>query len=373
MTTAVGTVTSLFQAGLMLDVEPVIKFLDPMDVPLQGGMGASGETVLATDTADSWKIDWLDETSLSPRTILSAQAVTADTVITVRTGDRLRFQTDDILLINAEYVRVTGYGTTADTLLVSRAYGGSTAATATTSSDVVGVGMAALEGNDANAARAIDRVTRFNYSQIFQATVQVSGTSNAIRKYGLQTTEFNHQLARRIAEKAVEFEQALIYGVRAIDTNTQRRSMGGMIGYITTNVNTATTSLTEGTLLDMMQTTFDAGGNPNRVMAGSKQKRVMSAFTSSGTIDVARADGQRGLKVDTYISDFGQALLVLNRHMRVRDLLVFDREQATIKTLRAAQYQPLAKTGDSERGLVVMEKSLMFERERHAGRFINLT
>lgn len=374
LTPIAGNLTSSTNTGVMLDFEPLIQLLDPFDVPLQASIGTAGESALSSTGCFEIQVDWLDETTLTPRGTLGATAVTADTFVVVSTasGGRIRFQTDDLLLINGEYVRVTGYGTTAESLTVSRAYSG-TAAQHANASAIVGVGQVAIEGGDPSTARAIDRNRRFNYTQIFQAAVAVTGTSNAIRKYGLTGTEFDHQAGRRMQEKAVEFEQSLLYGVRTIDTSNSRRSMGGMVNFITTNVNTGTTSLTEPTLLDQMQACFDAGGSPNRIVSGAKQKRVISGFTTFGTIQVMRPDTQRGVVVNTYISDFGEALVVLDRWARVSDLFIFNRDQAEISVLRGMQMIPLAKTGDSDKAMVLHEKSLRFYRERHAARFSALT
>lgn len=375
ITPVTGTVTSSTNTGIMLDFEPLIQLLDPFDVPLQASIGTGGESALSSTGCFEIQVDWLDETTLTPRANLGALVATADGFVTISaaSGGRIKFQTDDVVLVNNEYLRVTGYGTTAESLTVVRAFAGSTAAQQANNSVVVGVGQAAVEGSDPAASRMVDRNRRFNYTQIFQAQVQVSGTSNAIRKYGLTGTEFDHQAGRRMSEKAVEFEQALLYGARFIDTTNSRRTMGGMANFITTNVNSTSTSLTESVLLDSLQATFDAGGSPNRIVCGARQKRVISAFTTFGTLQVMRPDTQRGVVVNTYISDFGECLVVLDRWCRVSDLFIFNRDQAEIAVLRGMQMMPLAKTGDSERAMILHEKSLRFYRERHASRFSALT
>jgi Family of unknown function (DUF5309) len=369
-----GTATTYdLTEGIYLDFESMIHVLSPFDVPFQGQFGADGRSVLSTDTCFEKKVEWHDEELLIPRSTVAVTTTGAATAIQVAPGDQLNFSVGDMILLKGEYLRVTGYGAT-DVINVTRTVAGVNA-TPTVGDVLVGVGTLLPEGGDPTAARAVDRTNRYNMTEIFGPyMVQVSGTENTIRKYGLEgTNEFDHQVANRIKEISVAFEQALINGTRLEDTTNKWRSMAGMLYYITTNVNSSTTTLTETALLDSMQAAFDQGGNPNIVASGSKNKRIISGFTSSGTLQVQRTDNQRGLMVDTFESDFGTVTCVLNRWFRVGDLIGFNRDQASICTLRPLGMEMLAKTGDSIKGQVLQEKSLRFRRESHAFKFTALT
>lgn len=373
-----GTVTTYTHTtGVMLDFEPMIHLLDPFDTPILGGVAADGGGLISQGPCFEKKVEWQDESLLTPRTALAATAVTADTVITVVAGERERFQTDDLVLIDGETLRITGYGTTADTLLINpraTATWAGSAAQHANASVIIGVGSALPEGSDPPTARSRDRTARYNLTETFgPVAIQVSGSEQAVRKYGLVGTEFDHQSANRFKEIAVGVEQAIIYGARVEDTATGRRSMGGFNYYITTNIDSSTTTLTETKLLDAMQVTFDAGGNPNRVSGGSKAKRTISGFTSAATISIDRPDRTRGVIVDTFISDFGMATIILDRWYRVSDLHVWNGDQVSLETLRPIHYEPLAKSGDSDKGQIVGEKTLRFRREKHAYRFSALT
>lgn len=368
-----GTVTTYgATSGLMLDFEPMIALLDPFDVPILGGVASDGGSLISKAPAFEKKVQWHDETSLTPRTTLGAAAVTADVVLTITSGERERFQTDDILLIDSEYIRVTGYSTTASVLNVSRAWSG-TAAQHSNAAAVVGVGSAPAEGADPSAARFRDRDEQYNLTETFGPyAVTVSGSELAVRKFGLVGTEFDHQVANRTKEAAIAMEQAIIYGVRA-DDSTSRRTMAGIRTQVTTNVDSSTTTLTEAKLLDQLQNCFDAGGSPNRISGGSKQKRVISAFTSAGVIQVMRPDSQRGTKVDTFISDFGECVIILDRWYRTADLDIWAGDQVELCVLRPLHYEPLAKTGDAEKGMIVGEYSTRVRAQKHAAKFTALT
>ena len=360
--------------GVKLDVEDAIWLISPFDVPLQGGMGADGRTALSVDSCFEKKVEWLDEVLLTPKTtVAAAVTLTTATNLVVAAGTGINFQTGDVLQIDAEQVQVTGYGSTADNLTITRGFNSTTATTYAIGDTVIGVGSALAEGSDPPAARAVDRVDRFNYTQVFgPVAVQVSGTEQVVQKYGLVGTEFDHQVANRIKELAIGVEQSLINGIVSAGSATVGRTLGGFVNYISTNVDTTTTTLTDSAILTQMQAAFDAGGNPDRFMLGSKQKRVVSGLDSSN-IRYQQQTNTRGQVVEFYDTDYGRVSIILNRWCLVNQAFLFSREQATLLTLRPMQFEMLAKTGDSVKGQVVAEKSLRFRRQTHAARFNALT
>ncbi len=110
--------------GVKLNVENIIWILTPSDVPWQGTYNdttnlppesqRAQRSVLADSSGEitNKKFEWQEDTLLTARTTLGATCVTADTFITVASGQRLRFSTGNIVLIDSEHLRITGYGTT---------------------------------------------------------------------------------------------------------------------------------------------------------------------------------------------------------------------------------------------------------------------
>lgn len=363
--------------GVMLDIEDMIHLLSPTDTPLTGGVGADGRTVLPQGGAYETKVEWLHEELLTPKSTCTEAMDASETDLDVTTGHGLRFSPGDVILEDAEYMRVVSIAT--DTLTVVRGWGGSTAATHLINTPVLNLGQALAEGSDPEVARWQDRTGAYNMTQIFGPTaIQISATENVVRKYGLGgTTEFQHQVANRTKEHWIEFEQALLYGIRVNDTSNHWRSMGGLAYYLTAAngavVDSSTTTFSESSVLAMLQSTFDNGGGPDRLVMSSKNKRLASAFTSAGTIQVDRTDRGRGTVVDYIDSDFGRVALILDRWCRTADVFAFEREQTQIATLRPLVFEMLAKTGDSMKGQIVCEKTLKVRRWAHGGRFTALT
>lgn len=360
--------------GIYLDIEPMIHILSPFDIPLQGGQGADGRSTLTTGSCFEKKVEWQDEELLTPISELAASFAAAATFLTLPAGDQLRFSSGDVLKINDEHVRVTGYGTTVNTLTVTREYAG-TDVTHDIGDAVVGVGTALPEGSDPELPRAIDRNNRFNNTQIFGPTsVHVSGTENVVRKYGTEGVgEFNKQVANRTKEHFVGRDQALLYGTRVEDTTNGWRSFGGIDFWITTNVDSSTTTISEVALLSALQTTFDAGGRPDRLLVGATQKRKISAWTAALQLNDPRTSNARGTVVDFFDSDFGRVSVLLDRWVQPEDAFLFSREQAEITTLRPFVFEMLAKTGDSMKGQLLSEITMKFRRQSHAFKFSALT
>jgi hypothetical protein len=361
-------------AGTKLDVEDQIWLISPFDVPLQGGMGADGMSALAHGTCFEKKVEWLDETLLTPKSTLQATLTTTTiTAVVVAAGTGVNFQTGDVLLIGSEQLYVSGYGTTVDWLLVTRGFNSTTPATAAINAAVLGLGSALAEGSAPPAARAVDRVDRVNYTQIFgPIEVSVSGTEQVVQKYGLVGTEFDHQVANRTKEAFIGIEQAIINGISNAGSASTGRTMAGLTAWITSNVDSSTTSLSDSAIITQMQACYDAGGSPDRLVLGSKQKRVLS-YDLQNQIRYTQDETTRGQRVEAFDTDFGRLTVCLDRWVLLNQAFLFAREQAEITTLRPMTFEMLAKTGDSTQGMIVAEKTLKFRRQSHAAMFTALT
>lgn len=365
-------------AGVKLDVEDFVYIISPTDVPFLGTYNGTDvpagpeRSILPRGTAEQKKVEWPEEELLTPRTTLGATAVTADTFITVASGARERFVTGDVVRIGDEFLRVTGYGTTADTLTTTRGFGDSSAAQQNNASAVVGTGTALAEGSTPAEHRFKDRSKIHNFTQIFgPLAVKVTGTQEHIVQYGV-VSEFDHQSANRTREMFVGVEQAIVYGQREEDTTNEWRTMGGFFFYITTNVDSTTTDLTESKLLDQLQNSYDQGGVVDVIATSPKQKRKINGFNAA-QIRLDRADVGRGQVVSEYDSEFGTAACVKNRHMRGTDLLGLEKQWTEVGTLRPATNEVLAKTGDFIESQILCEKTLKVRMEKRHFKFSALT
>src|SRR5687768_9965930 len=99
--------------GVVVNMDEAIYMLSPIDTPMLTGLGADGLTMIGSAPVDEIQFSWMTDTILTPRTTLAATATTGDAVLTVASGDRIKFSTGDIVTIAkagaVEQIRVTGY------------------------------------------------------------------------------------------------------------------------------------------------------------------------------------------------------------------------------------------------------------------------
>lgn len=363
--------------GVVVNMDETIYLLSPADSPMISGLASDGLSVIASRPVDEIVFSWLDDTILTPRSSVAAAVVTADTVITVASGDRTKFSTGDVLMIakvnandgSGEKIRITGYGTTTDTLLVSRALTGS-ATTYATDALVLGLGTALAEGSDPEAARVVDRVESSNVTQIFGPTaVHLSRTEQVVRKYGV-ADEMTHQLMARMKENVISREQAFLYGTKFNSTSAKIRTTGGLANFIVTNVNTTSTQLTVANIQTQQQTIYNKGGAPDRLMANPVALADLNDVGNTSIVRVEISDDRRGRVRTAYVdTEFGSVAIVRNRWVSPFDAFLFSRENVIRRVLRPLTYEPLAKTGDADKGQVVCEEGLEVIGEEHSARF----
>lgn len=375
MPTGVATSYDL-TVGVVVNMDEAVYLLSPADSPMISGLASDGLSVIASRPVDEIVFSWLDDTILTPRGTVAA-VVTADTVITVGSGQRTKFSTGDVVMIDkangndggGEKIRITGYGTTTDTLLVTRGLTGS-ATTYASDSLILGLGTALSEGSDPEAARTNDRVESSNVTQIFGPTsVHVSATEQVVRKYGVRN-EMTHQLMSRMKENVIAREQAFLYGSKFNSTSAKIRTTGGLNQFIATNVNTTSTQLTVANIQSFQQSLYNQGGAPDRLMANPVALADLNDIGNTSIVRVEITDGRRGRVRTSYVdTEFGSVAIVRNRWATSHDAWLFNRERVIRRVLRPLTFQMLAKTGDSDKGQIVCEEGLEVVGEEHAGRF----
>lgn len=248
---------------------------------------------------------------------------------------------------------------------------------------------AAVEGDDSTYATASPTTLLSNYTQIFKKSVMISGTADAIRKYG-RKEEFAYQMAKRGKElkRDIEFSivqnaassagsttvprssaglESMIAGNRvfAASNNTTGTTAGYAAGLWTKPVDGTTAAFTETNLVAALDAAWQDGGDPSIIMTNSSQKRAMAAFGGASKYAGVSVNQGRTSQavvlggVDLYISDFGEHKVMLNRYMRTRTVLCLDPEYISFGFLRPIKYEERAKTGDASRGELLAEGCLI--------------
>jgi hypothetical protein len=253
----------------------------------------------------------------------------------------------------------------------------------------------AIEGDDSTYATASPTTMLSNYTQISKKTVMVSGTADAVRKYG-RKEEFAYQIAKRGKELKRDIENALVTnqassaggsgtarssaGIESMITNrvlgtgnTTGTTPGYSAGTWAAPTDGTATAMTEGDLVSALELAWQDGGDPGTIMVNSALKRKIATFGGANKFSGVQVNQGRTAQavviggVDLYISDFGEHKVVLNRYQRAGTLLCLDREYMSVAFLRPIKFEERAKTGDATRGELLCEYTLVAENpDAHA-------
>src|SRR3990172_922758 len=188
--------------GLRLDIEDAIYMIDPFDVPFLGTYGAERRSVLGSGNTESTKIEWLEDELVPGSDQLNGAITTGSAFITV--DNRTNFKTNDLVRIDDEFLRVDSYGTTAATLVTTRAWG-STAVNHSDNAVILILGTLPNEGDDPVAGLSTQRTSPFNYTQIYQDEVEITRSEEKEAKYGVNS-EAAYQMGKRLREGAIKLE-----------------------------------------------------------------------------------------------------------------------------------------------------------------------
>jgi hypothetical protein len=258
---------------------------------------------------------------------------------------------------------------------------------------------AQIEGDDITSFTAATPTVRLgNYTQISRKDVIISGTLESVDKAG-RRSELSYQMAKKSAELKRDMElTALANQAAAAGSTSSARKTGALVAFLKTNTNEGTgggdpsyttvpdaartdatttnlRSFSETLLKDVIQKVWTEGGSPSMVMAGPVNKQNLSKMAGIAS-QRFNATGAKPSTIigaaDIYVSDFGNVTIVPNRFQRERDVFVIDPSYASVAFLRPFQTVELAKTGDAEKRMLLVEWGLKVNNEKAHGAVYDL-
>ncbi len=331
--------------------------------------------------------EWMEDAPLPNTAAITSftdgEWIAIDEVNVVRLYDLVR------VADSPEVLRVEAMAGPVD-FRISRQFGGTPLGPDPANGDLVQViSNPAVEGADAAPARFTNRTRKTNTTQIFAATVEVSGSELAVRQAGIED-ELEYQKAMRLRELLRDLELSIVGG--AMDDTPPAgnpagsafdpRSMRGLIASITSNRFAvgadgfpSETTLTEEQLNLALRTIWHGGGTTvDTIVVGGRQKRAINQFTDAGRRFASSAETFRD-GIGVYESDFGICRVVLSRAMPGGSVLLLDSSRASVLPLagRSFGYKPLARTGDREAGQIIGEYTLELRNENCHGLITGLS
>jgi len=356
------------------DVSDLIGIISPYETPLLDAMGNPMREATSTHH------EWLEDELLPNKDAINDSTFSdpaADTDFVVDNGSRFRVGDQIQVEGGEELMLVTAVAT--NTLTVVRGYAGTTPENLADNKVINILGNAALEGADKPGARFTNRTRCGNYTQIFTATVEVSGTDMAASQLGL-ADEMDYQKQERLREMIRDLENTVLNGGQPVSnpegSGSARRSMRGIVQHIATNLfHAGDAGFPSGTDLDEAKINYvlrkiweNSSGNVDLIVVGGFQKRKINAFTAGsrgyGANDTTFTD-----MVSIYESDFGVCRIVTTRWMPQDAALLLDSSRINVLPLagRSFHFKPLASAGDYECGELIGEYTLEIKNQTAHG------
>jgi hypothetical protein len=356
------------------DVSDLIGIISPYETPLLDALGDPMRDATSTHH------EWLEDELLPNKDAINDSTYTdpaADTDFVVDNGGRFRVGDQIQVEGSEELMFVTAIN--GDTLTVVRGYAGTTPEDLADNQVINILGNAALEGDDKPDARFTNRSRCGNYTQIFTAAVEVSGTDIAASQLGL-ADELDFQKQERLRELIRDLENTVINGGRPASnpegSGSVRRSMKGIIQHLTSNVfHTGDSGFPSGTGLDETKVNYVlreiwkiSNGNVDLIVVGGFQKRQINAFCGDSRTYAAN-DTTFTNMISVYESDFGVCRIVTSRWIPQDAALFLDSSRVSVLPLagRSFHFKPLASSGDYECGELIGEYTLELKNEAAHG------
>jgi hypothetical protein len=260
-----------------------------------------------------------------------------------------------------------------------------------------------LEGDDSPSATARVLPTRLdNYTQISRYIAQTSGTDDAV-DYAGHGKHQAYQLAKLGKRMKRDMEVMLTQNiVKAAGDATNGRATAGVPAWINTAHvaggasgspaagslgttamvnNTSTAACTEANIKATIKECYDAGGQPDIMLVPSAVKQTISGLSSSAGPGIPARNPVSGkggataiAAVDIYVSDFGTFKIVPDRNLSAdgpgsvaANVFFLDMDYWGVAWLRPFQTVTLAKTGDSDKQMLLGEYGLVSKNEKASG------
>jgi hypothetical protein len=331
------------------------------------GYGAKNIKKFRLINNPSTTVEWMEDGYESVTDTYTGQTQltndTTTTTLTVAHGGY--FQIGDVIQFNSDSDLSYVSDVSTNTLTITRGFGGTTSVTHASAGTIYRRFRARVEGADASNSPSTTVTTNYNYSQILQKTISVTGTRQVVTQYGI-ANEYDREVEKAFKELLRDLERVAFYGQRSAGSSSAARSAGGLGAFITTNVTTLSGSpaLTQKNIEDAVQNAWSYGGEPDTIVCGAwAQKKIRDMY--SPYVRTERKETLGGVIIDKLlVPPVGEISLLVDRWCPASTVYIIDSKKVGWVPIREFFDEKLAKTGDSEQGQVIGEYSFVCQNEK---------
>jgi len=275
------------------------------------------------DPVFHWWEKALDDRRLALGQNIAASAAGAVETWTLAAGSNaLSFVANDHLFVEntEEVVRVYADPTSDTSITVVRGAQGSTPAAVTyagagVNPNLLGIGSAFEEGSLAPSGTNFDPTERYNYTQIFRRTLEITGTASKTR---LRTVPALKEARRECLEYfGIDMERAFWLGYRSTGTKNGKpfRTTAGIYNQMSSsNMHAASNGEFDMEWLEAkFELIFREGSDEKVAMCGAKAlSAINTCVRKNSSYQWTTGEKQYGMKVTRLVTPFGE--LVFKTH-----------------------------------------------------------
>ncbi|WP_027815006.1 SU10 major capsid protein [Paraburkholderia bannensis] len=263
---------------------------------------------------------------------------------------------------------------------------------------------AQVEGDDPTSQVLTPTARMGNYVQTSNKVVQLSGKGQAVVAAG-GSNKMGYQLMKKSKELKRDIEGILTYNhAKAAGNSSTASTTAGLPCWLATNTvfqtggspsganpslaangwtdgtstrtyNSVKAAITEAMVKQVLQKIYTSSGeSPEYGVVSPVNKQNISAFAGPGTRFIEVEDKTLKTAVDVYQSDFGDVKIIPDIFLaQSGDCFFINPDYLRVAYLRPFQTMPLAKTGDSDKKMLLVDYALEVGNEHAHGAIFDTT
>ena len=276
-------------------------------------------SVMKTKVTDDPQFNWFDKIQPSQRVQMNSTLATGDTTISLATGGS-QLKDGHLLYVEltGEVMLVNGDPSSETSITVVRGYSGTTTSTSITATGaginpyLTVIGSAYEEGSDAPTGINYDPTDRYNYTQIFRNTLELTRTASKTR---LRTGDAVKEARREALElHMMEIERAMWFGQRnsTVKNGEPLRTMRGVLNWIDSGniTDNAGTAVSLSTLEGWLRDAFSWGSSEKVGFCGNvAMMAIQQVIRRNSTYNLEQGQKEFGMNVSRLVTPFGHLIL----------------------------------------------------------------
>lgn len=378
-----ASITSLDLANTKIDLSDVLNwriaqspnFINLFNQPTAQTGAATTGGVIATATEHKW----LEGVETPKTKAFTAYAYSSSTG-TFTVADSTGWAVGDLfhILGDTAVLKISAVTSTTIAVTAIAAANGSTldlsTYTAASGGTLIFDSRPIQEGSTAGESVFLQSGTASNYTQIFRADVDLTGTAIAVGQYGNENN-VTRQIQYATDTIIRRMNSALLFGVKTARTASVPGSMGGLYYFGTqtgglANAQVSTPALKMSMINIAAQMVTEAGATPDLILCGAGQGQVISTFMAS-QVQTDRASNVAGRYINQFVTSAGGNVLrvFIDPAIPDTDVWVCDSRGFALVPLqgRALHTEPATAPGtDGVRAMILGEYTAEFKNAKQS-------